>query len=263
MKNNNININIPQANSGESKLSAFAKSWKQLFTWIANAPTYRLFKVIFFSCFLFVLITGSIFSYYAFQDKDIVMATANKLLLDQKAENIRDFIVTPKIQKELNTLVYVLDADRAFLFELHNGKKTTTGLPFRYADMTYEETNEDRKIDKVAMNFQNIPLTLYKYPHYLQMKKILIGSVDEIDGIDHEFAKHIRDCNGEYLAMTYLNDNGVPLGFLCVSFHDKETIPKKEYIMKKMEEYGKSLTQLLDYDIQMNKSKLDDEEIIY
>ena len=190
-------------------------------------------------------------------------ATANKLLLDQKAENIRDFIVTPKIQKELNTLVYVLNADRAFLFELHNGKKNTTGLPFRYADMTYEETNEDRKIDKVAMNFQNIPLTLYKYPHYLQMKKILIGSVDEIEGIDHEFAKHIRDCNGEYLAMTYLNDNGVPLGFLCVSFHDKETIPKKEYIMKKMEEYGKSLTQLLDFDIQMNKSKLDEEEIIY
>ena len=263
MKNNNININIPQANSSESKLSAFAKSWKQLFTWVANAPTYRLFKVIFFSCFLFVLITGSIFSYYAFQDKDIVKATANKLLLDQKAENIRDFIVTPKIQKELNTLVYVLNADRAFLFELHNGKKNTTGLPFRYADMTYEETNEDRKIDKVAMNFQNIPLTLYKYPHYLQMKKILIGSVDEIEGIDHEFAKHIRDCNGEYLAMTYLNDNGVPLGFLCVSFHDKETIPKKEYIMKKMEEYGKSLTQLLDFDIQMNKSKLDEEEIIY
>ena len=212
---------------------------------------------------MFVLITSSIFSYYAFQDKDIVKATANKLLLDQKAENIRDFIVTPKIQKELNTLVYVLNADRAFLFELHNGKKNTTGLPFRYADMTYEETNEDRKIDKVAMNFQNIPLTLYKYPHYLQRKKILIGSVDEIEGIDHEFAKHIRDCNGEYLAMTYLNDNGVPLGFLCVSFHDKETIPKKEYIMKKMEEYGKSLTQLLDFDIQMNKSKLDEEEIIY
>ena len=161
MKNNNININIQKANGGESKLSAFAKTWKQLFTWVANAPTSRLFKVIFFSCFLFVLITSSIFSYYAFQDKDIVKATANKLLLDQKAENIRDFIVTPKIQKELSTLVYVLNADRAFLFELHNGKKNTTGLPFRYADMTYEETNEDRKIDKVAMNFQNIPLTLY------------------------------------------------------------------------------------------------------
>ena len=257
MKNNNININIPQANSSESKLSAFAKTWKQLFTWIANAPTYRLFKVIFFSCFLFVLITGSIFSYYAFQDKDIVKATANKLLLDQKAENIRDFIVTPKIQKELNTLVYVLNADRAFLFELHNGKKNTTGLPFRYADMTYEETNEDRKIDKVAMNFQNIPLTLYKYPHYLQKKKILIGSVDEIDDIDHDFANHIRTCNGEYLAMIYLNDNGIPLGFLCVSFHDESTMPKKEYIKNKMEEYGKSLTQLLDFDVQMSRNNQD------
>lgn len=262
MKNRNININIQPAKSDDSKLSTFAKSWKQLFTWIANAHTYRLFKVILFSFCLFLLITGSIFSYYAFQDKDIVKATANKILLDQKAENIRDFIVTPKIQKELSTLVYVLNADRAFLFELHNGKKNATGLPFRYADMTYEETNEDRKIDKVAINFQNIPLTLYKYPHYLQKKKILIGSVDEIEDVDHEFANHIRACNGEYLAMIYLNDNGVPLGFLCVSFHDKETIPKRDFIAKKMEEYGKSLTQLLDFDIQMNKSKVDEEEYI-
>ena len=157
-------------------------------------------------------------------------------------------------------MVYILNADRAFLFELHNGKKNTTGLPFRYADMTYEETNEDRKIDKVAINFQNIPLTLYKYPNYLQKKKMLIGSVEEIENIDHEFANHIRACNGEYLAMIYLNDNGVPLGFLCVSFHDKETMPNREYVVRKMEEYGKSFTQLLDFDIQMNKSKLDEYE---
>ena len=126
--------------------------------------------------------------------------------------------------------------------------------------MTYEETNEDRKIDKVAINFQNIPLTLYKYPNYLQKKKMLIGSVEEIENIDHEFANHIRACNGEYLAMIYLNDNGVPLGFLCVSFHDKETMPNREYVVRKMEEYGKSFTQLLDFDIQMNKSKIDEYE---
>lgn len=259
MKNRNININIQPAKSDDSKLSAFAKSWKQLFTWIANAPTLRLFKVTIFIILLVSAIIVSIFCYHAFQDKNIVKATASRLL-DQKAENIRDFTVTPKIQKELSTLVYILNADRAFLFELHNGKKNTTGLPFRYADMTYEETNEDRKIDKVAMNFQNIPLTLYKYPNYLQNKKMLIGSVEEIENIDHEFANHIRACNGEYLAMIYLNDNGVPLGFLCVSFHDKETMPNREYVVRKMEEYGKSFTQLLDFDIQMNKSKLDEDE---
>lgn len=89
---------------------------------------------------------------------------------------------------------------------------------------------------------------------------MLIGSVEEIEKIDHEFANHIRACNGEYLAMIYLNDNGVPLGFLCVSFHDKETMPNREYVVRKMEEYGKSFTQLLDFDIQMNGNKIEEDE---
>ena len=205
-----------------------------------------------------IFITTSIcvlFLYEASQDKDIVKGAAESLAFAQKGENLRDFVVTPKIQKELSTLVYVLNADRAFLFELHNGKKNSTGLPFRFADMTYEETNEDRNIDKVATRFQNIPLTLYRYPHYLQKKKFLIGTVDDIAKVDRDFANHIKECNGEYLAMIYLNDSGNPLGFLCVSFHSKDGIPSMDFIMQKMNEYAKSVTQLLDFDIQMNGNK--------
>ena len=121
--------------------------------------------------------------------------------------------------------------------------------------MTYEETNEDRNIDKVATRFQNIPLTLYRYPHYLQKKKFLIGTVDDIAKVDRDFANHIKECNGEYLAMIYLNDSGNPLGFLCVSFHSKDGIPSRDFIMQKMNEYAKSVTQLLDFDIQMNGNK--------
>ena len=84
---------------------------------------------------------------------------------EEGAMSIREDKVTPTIQKELGILCYTLNADRAFMFELHNGKRNATGLPFRYADMSYEEVNEEKDIESVAMQFQDIPLTLYKYPH--------------------------------------------------------------------------------------------------
>ena len=255
MESNSININLTQDGDGAKKETAYTKIGRLVLSSIANAKWKVLLKV--YIVFL-IFITTSIcvlFLYEASQDKDIVKGAAESLAFAQKGENLRDFVVTPKIQKELSTLVYVLNADRAFLFELHNGKKNSTGLPFRFADMTYEETNEDRNIDKVATRFQNIPLTLYRYPHYLQKKKFLIGTVDDIAKVDRDFANHIKECNGEYLAMIYLNDSGNPLGFLCVSFHSKDGIPSRDFIMQKMNEYAKSVTQLLDFDIQMNGNK--------
>ena len=255
MESNSININLTQDGDGAKKETAYTKIGRLVLSSIANAKWKVILKVyIVFLIFIITSICG-LFMYKASQDKDIVKGAAESLAFAQKGENLRDFVVTPKIQKELSTLVYVLNADRAFLLELHNGKKNSTGLPFRFADMTYEETNEDRNIDKVATRFQNIPLTLYRYPHYLQKKKFLIGTVDDIAKVDRDFANHIKECNGEYLAMIYLNDSGNPLGFLCVSFHSKDGIPSRDFIMQKMNEYAKSVTQLLDFDIQMNGNK--------
>jgi hypothetical protein len=169
----------------------------------------------------------------------------------QKEENIRDFIVTPKIQNDLKLLTYTLNADRAFLFELHNGKKNTSGLPFRFADMSYEEVNEERKVDRIAMQFQDIPLTLYKYPSYLQKQKMIIGTIDEIEKIDSEFANHIKSVGGVYLGMIYISSSGTPLGFLCVSYHKYEDVPETTLIEKKLNEHDKVLAQLLDLEIVM------------
>lgn len=255
MENNSININLMQDGENVKKENTYTKIGKLVFSSIASTR-WKVILKIYIVFFLFISTSiGFLFFYKAFQNDDIVKDTAENLSFAQKGENLRDFVVTPKIQKELSTLVYILNADRAFLFELHNGKKNASGLPFRFADMTYEETNEDRNIDKVATNFQDIPLTLYKYPHYLQKKKFLIGTVDEIAKVDKDFANHVKACNGEYLGMIYLNDSGNPLGFLCVSFHDKNNVPSKDLIKHKMDEYAKSITQLLDFDIQMNGNK--------
>lgn len=245
MKNNDININLNQQ-GGEPKVSLITKTFNGIADSISNASWKRIFKV--YLVVFFFLATGliALFAYNIVKNEETIHQVILNISNSNKEENIRDFVVTPKIQHDLKLLTYTLNADRAFLFELHNGKKNTSGLPFRFADMTYEEVNEDRKVDKVAMEFQNIPLTLYKYPHYLQKQKMILGTIDEIEKIDVDFANHIKKCGGKYLGMIYINVDGLPLGFLCVSYHNLNDVPDPNLIAKKLTEHDKALTQLLD-----------------
>jgi hypothetical protein len=255
MKNNNININLNQPSkekeSKETKVSSIVNSIKSVTNTIADAKFARIVKVYFVMFFFLATALGGFFAYKFMSDKDAMHEASISLMRNQKEENIRDFIVTPKIQNDLKLLTYTLNADRAFLFELHNGKKNTSGLPFRFADMSYEEVNEERKVDRIAMQFQDIPLTLYKYPSYLQKQKMIIGTIDEIEKIDSEFANHIKSAGGVYLGMIYISSSGTPLGFLCVSYHKYEDVPDPALIEKKLNEHDKTLTQLLDLDIVM------------
>jgi hypothetical protein len=250
MKNSDININLNQP-SGEPKASVIAKTFKGIADAIADASWRRLVKVFIVMFFFLATILGGFFAYNIANDKEAMHEAAMKMARSEKEENIRELVVTPKIQHELSVLVYTLNADRAFIFELHNGKKNTSGLPFKYADMTYEETNEEKKVDKVAIQFQDIPLTLYRYPHYLQTKKMIIGTTDEISGVDEDYANHIRAIGGKYLGMIYMSSGGTPIGFLCVSYHNIEDVPNKNVLELKLNEYGKMFTQLLDLRVQM------------
>lgn len=252
MKNNDINININQK-EGESKASFVSKIGSQAVSTIANAGWKKIIKVYFVTFFFLATGIALVFAYNIAKDKEILTATKEKVLKERNEENIRDYVVTPKIQHELEKLVYIIKADRAFLFELHNGKRNTSGLPFRFADMSYEEVNEENTKDKVAMKFQNIPLTLYKYPHYLQKEKIFIGNVHEVSEIDFDFANHIREIGGVYLGMIYINNNGLPLGFLCVSYHSMDGVPQKDVIENKLKEYAKTIGQYLDLQVQLEK----------
>lgn len=228
---------------------------KDIFNFINKASWKALFKVI-------VVVMVGIVLYFTVKtlnmvtnEENIAKLVANKIeehntKSEELSLSIREDVVTPKIQRELEILCYSLNADRAFIFELHNGKVNSSGLPFRYADMSYEEPNEEREIERVAMQFQDIPLTLYKYPHYLAENKYIYGDINEIAMIDNGFAKHIERVGGRYLGMLYLTNNGLPLGFLCVSFHDEPVFSESE-VKSKLEQYGKIIAPLLDMGVQV------------
>ena len=254
MKNKDININLNQP-SGEPKASVIAKTFKGIADAIADASWRRLVKVFIVMFFFLATILLGIYAYNVFTDRELTKELTHKMMQEKKEEHIRDFVVTPKVQKDIEILLYTLNADRVFIFELHNGKKNISGLPFKYADMSYEVANIERKVDRCYTKYQDVPLTMYKYPDYMHKKKFMIGTVDEIEEIDYEFAKCIKEDGGAYLAMVYINgSDGTPLAFLGVSFHKEEYAPADAVIEEKLKMYGKSIGELIDLKVQINKN---------
>jgi hypothetical protein len=53
--------------------------------------------------------------------------------------------------------------------------------------------------------------------------------------------------------MTYLNGTDGPLGFLGVSFHKTEYAPDAKTIEEKIMFYSKTISELIDLKVQINK----------
>jgi len=252
MENKDININI---NPSSKKEPIYTQVAKWVTSTISNAKWTKIFKVYF--VMFFFLATGLIafYTYNVVKNEEFISESAHKIIKSQDEENIRDFIVTPKIQHDIEVLLYTLNADRVFIFELHNGKRNTSGLPFRYADMSYECTNRERGVERCYKKFQDIPLTLYSYPEYMHKNTFFIGPTSELAEIDFEYAKSMKDEGGVYGAMIKLNGTETPLGFLGISFHKKEYAPSDEIIEAKLKSYGKTISELLDLQKQLKHEK--------
>jgi hypothetical protein len=253
-----INVNISDPNGSENKsLSKYLTVFKDGFTFITGASNKSLIKFFVTLITVIILIVGGRVLYNAAGSERVMEAISNWIEeqsanTDEKGMEIRQDITTPAIQKELRLLCYTLNADRVFLFELHNGKKSAGGLPFIYADMSYEEVNIEKCLEYVGTEFQNIPLTLYKYPNYMFHKRYEYATLEEIITVDAAFAKHIESIGGKYLATIYITIHGKPLGFLCASFHN-DPVLTEEVIKEKMENSARILKPLLDLETQLNK----------
>lgn len=250
MKNNDININLNQS-SEQPKVSAVANVMKSIADTIANASWKRIIKVYLVVFFFLATALAGLFVYKFTSDEEAMHKAALRLATEQKQENIREEVITPKIQKNLDAILYTLNADRAYLIEFHNGKKNTTGLPFRYMDVSYEVTNQESKVTKIAMFYQNVPTTLYKFPYYLIEHRMYIGSIDDFKSVDSDLGKQMEQNFAKYFAVIALNSDGTPLGYLGISWCDMENVPDINTIKSKLLAYDKTFSQLLDLRIQM------------
>ena len=253
-----INVNVSAPSKSDTKaVNKYLGMFKEAFMFVTEASNKSLSKFFITLTIVIILVVGGKILYNAAGNEKVMDAISDwiaeqNINTEEKGMEIRQDITTPAIQKELRLLCYTLNADRVFLFELHNGKKSAGGLPFVYADMSYEEVNIEKCLEYVGTEFQNIPLTLYKYPNYIFHKRYEYATLAEISEIDMAFANHIWKIGGKYLATIYITIHGKPLGFLCASFHSEPVITDA-VIKDKMENSARILKPLLDLETQLNK----------
>lgn len=253
---NIINVNVPGQNGGEKKgVNKYVGMFKDGYTFLADASFFSFLKVLCIVIITSVVVIAGTMCYKAVTSEAFINALAQKVTEAHEAQetknlDLRDDKVTPKIQKEIEILCYTLKADRVFIFEMHNGKRNSSGLPFRYADMSYEEVNDAKHVERTAMKYQNVPLTLYKFPHYVAEHGYMFGNIGDVAKVDVGFADEISEDGGNFVAIAYITSNGTPLGFLGVAFHEKPEY-KDEYIRGIIESHARVITPLLDLRMQI------------
>lgn len=186
-----------------SKKYSFIDMFKGLFALVVSAAV------------LFIFLNPSYFleRYEQFKEK-------------QHTENIdKRLEISPKINFILEKLLVSTKCDRSFVLEFHNGTDNLSGLPFLYADMTYEEIANDN-IEYIADLYNNVPLSKFPITQKLFENGYWYGGLDELSKIDKRLSSRIKINNGEWTALILLKGSEHYLGIIGVSFTDSLSVNK-------------------------------------
>lgn len=197
----------------------------------------------------FVLIVISVFFLMianALNNEEVIEKYLNaEIDIHAEGTDIRTEI-SPKVNNSLLRLMYELDADRACVLEMHNGKENPTSLPFIYCDMTYEHTKD--RIPYVSEEYENLNMAKFTFPYYLYEHKIYIGSIEDVYKIDKRLAMRLELNNVKYLGIIIIRGTD-DIGFLMVSYLEKpeyDDIKIHDNLIYHVQEIG----AYLDYDVQ-------------
>lgn len=153
--------------------------------------------------------------------------------------------VSPQINNILISMATVMQADRAFIFEMHNGKENPTQLAFVYCDMTYEELNPNKRLDYIYYEYENINMAKYTFANYMAKNRVFIGTIDDMEKLDRKFALRLKVNDIKYCAFITIT-SGVDIGFLGVSYSTDTPPLTKAQIAVKLMDYAQQISPKLD-----------------
>lgn len=166
-----------------------------------------------------------------------VLTVTNPKFVLEKVEEIRaekhDDAVTKRIQADaeirmtLHKMLHHLNADRAWLIELHNGSKNlSSGLPFLYGDMRIEEVADG--ISNVDEEYTDFQLSKYPFVGKLFERGYFYGDIENIRPVDERmyFKFKSNDVNEVAILALFVGDK--PLGTIGVSFCGDKTMNAQE-----------------------------------
>lgn len=210
MKNQEQKINILTGLFG-----IFQKSvdWSKKYSFIDMLK--GLFALVVSTAVLFIFLNPSYFleRYEQFKEK-------------QHTENIdKRLEISPKINFILEKLLVSTKCDRTFVLEFHNGTDNLSGLPFLYADMTYEEIANDN-LDYISDLYQNVPLSRFSISQKLFKDGYWFGGIDSLMKLDKRLGTRMSINSADWTALILLRGAEQYLGVIGVSFTDSLSVNK-------------------------------------
>lgn len=152
--------------------------------------------------------------------------------------------IKPNVDILLKDALSTMNADRAFVIEMHNGTNNVAGLPFIYGEMTYEEVREH--ITHVDEDYTSINLSRFNFPMYLEHNHMWIGTIDELSEIDSKIAARLSSNDVTFLAIISLHGVSNELGYFGFTLCNGKTIPDEKDVDRCLMTTAQKLSGLLD-----------------
>lgn len=152
--------------------------------------------------------------------------------------------IKPNVDILLKDALSTLNADRAFVLEMHNGTNNVAGLPFIYGEMTYEEVRNH--ITHVDEDYTSINLSRFNFPLFLEKNHMWYGTINQLSSIDSKLAARLTSNDVTYFAVIGLYGVSNELGYFGFSFCNGKTPPGDKEIEKCLTSTAQRLSILLD-----------------
>ena len=231
----------------------FLGFWKGLTKFINEQGYWRMTKVVLFVAFTICIFYiaknfGETFDANKVFQKEVVKEAIvesneqNKLLHTQQMKLREE--VKPEITRLLRQGITDLDADRAFIIELHNGSNNTAGLPFLHCTMTYEEVKSG--IEPADEDYQNLTLSRFSFPQYLHENDIWIGKVSDGIDIDPKICKKLTSSDVTYIVIATIKSNKYELGYYGIVYCNGHKPAERSKILQHFLTNVQHLSKLLD-----------------
>ena len=152
--------------------------------------------------------------------------------------------IKPDIDMLLKDALSTMNADRAFIIEMHNGTNNVAGLPFIYGEMTYEEVRSN--ISHVDEDYTSINLSRFSFPMFIEKNHIWHGTVDELKRIDPKISGRLASNDVTYLAIINLYGVANSLGYFGFTYCNGKVVPNSKEIESNLMLTAQKLSILLD-----------------
>lgn len=172
----------------------------------------------------------------------IVNREAERVIEHDNALEVRRSI-KPEIDLILKQLLADLNGDRVFIIEMHNGTNNTAGLPFIYGEMTYSVVRDG--VTHIDEDYTNLNLCRFDFPLHMEEKHMWLGTIEELQKIDAKLAARLMSNDVTYLGIITIHGSMNEIGYLGVTYCDKDKQIDKNKIVEKITIASQRLSALL------------------